>query len=129
MAVLQCIRGLPGSGKTTLAKALVSSGLFSCYYEADMWMVEHGIYKFQPEKLRYCHASCQLAVEEALIAGKSVIVSNTSCSLREVNIYRDMAKLRNADFQVVELKSPWKSVHNVPAAKLAEMNTRWEKVA
>lgn len=128
MLVLQCIRGLPGSGKTTLAKALVSSGLFHAYYEADTYMTEYGVYKFDPDKLQYCHNSCQLAVEEALIDNKSVIVSNTSCSLREVNVYRDIAKRNNALFQVVEVKGPWKSIHNVPAAKIAEMSHRWEKV-
>lgn len=124
---LLVIRGLPGSGKTTVAKNLVSSGLFDIYLEADIWMKEHGVYKFDPAKLEHCHQCCQVCAAQSLET-KNVIVSNTSLSRREVEVYRQIALRMNAHFQIMELKSPWKSVHNVPTAKLREMSTRWENL-
>jgi tRNA uridine 5-carbamoylmethylation protein Kti12 len=45
MKTLILLRGLPGSGKTTLAKSLVTKDY--CHKEADMYFVdEFGNYKF-----------------------------------------------------------------------------------
>ena len=45
--VLFLIRGLPGAGKSTLAK-----NLGALFFEADMYFLEGNEYKFNPLKLR-----------------------------------------------------------------------------
>lgn len=126
---LLIIRGLPGAGKTTIAKALCESNLFSTYVEADMFMKNAaGEYEYDPSKLEYCHRKCQIQVEEALVRGDNVIVSNTSLTHKEVEDYRKIAFAHNANVQIMELKSPFKSVHNVPAASLVAMSGKWENL-
>ena len=126
---LLIIRGLPGAGKTTIAKALVEAGLFPTYVEADHYMLdEEGNYDFCPENLEYCHRKCQNHVEEYLRSGRSIIVSNTSLTHKEVETYRKIAALHHANVQIMELKSPFKSIHNVPSASLVAMAGKWENL-
>lgn len=129
---LTIICGVPGSGKSTVAKALVSAGYADIYYEADMWMMENGEYIFKPEKLRYAHVSCQKAVETALIDNKNVIVSNTSVSAKERNTYTKMAKEYDCNLQLMRLDGNFGSIHNVPLEKVEEMrqklNESWGKI-
>ncbi len=40
MKHLWIIRGLPGSGKTTLAKIIASGLDDTVHFEADMWMID-----------------------------------------------------------------------------------------
>ena len=52
--VLFIVRGLPGSGKTTLAKSLGS-----VHFEADMYFMEGNEYKFDITKIKKAHEWCQ----------------------------------------------------------------------
>jgi energy-coupling factor transporter ATP-binding protein EcfA2 len=51
------LRGLPGSGKTTLARSL--GGM---HMEADKYLMYSGKYEFDASKLRDAHNWCQNAV-------------------------------------------------------------------
>ena len=62
--IIYIIRGLPGSGKTTLAHNLVSR---HCCVAADDFMVdENGDYAFDASKLGECHRRCTEAVESMM---------------------------------------------------------------
>ncbi len=52
--ILYLLRGLPGAGKSTLAKSIGA-----IYFEADMFFMEGNEYKFNPLKLKDAHAWCQ----------------------------------------------------------------------
>lgn len=49
---LYIIRGAPGSGKSTKAKALIAENLDLLHFEADMFFEQDGPYKFNPGRLR-----------------------------------------------------------------------------
>ena len=51
---LYILRGLPGAGKSTLAK-----NVGAVYFEADMFFMEGNEYKFDNTKLRKAHDWCQ----------------------------------------------------------------------
>ena len=73
MKELFLLRGLPGSGKSTLAKSLVGE-----HFEADMYFVRDGEYKFDANKLSNAHKWCKISVEECMnLRYNRVIVSNT----------------------------------------------------
>jgi len=127
MADLYIIRGVPGSGKTTLAEKMNDSGMIDVYFEADMMMIDHdGNYKFDPSKLSFCHDQCQRAVDVALTVGHNVAVSNTFTRKWEMKPYFDMAKKHGAQVTVIVCQGDFSNVHGVPNGKVQAMRDRFE---
>lgn len=114
------IRGLPGSGKSTRAKALGMVGFE--HFEADMFFERDGVYEYDSSRIREAHAWCQKMARQALACGKRVVVSNTFTRLQEMEPYRNMAKR----VRVVEVRGNWGNLHGVPAAAVQRMAERWE---
>ena len=82
MKKLYIVRGLPGSGKSTFAEALVGSDFLVC--EADKYFIVDGEYKFDATKLRQAHEWCKNRVEtymkDSLVNDqfyREIAVSNT----------------------------------------------------
>lgn len=114
---LICIRGHQGSGKSTLAKEL-SAELDYFHYEADQyWYRPDGRYSFNPEELGNAHRWCRRNVEKSLLTG-SVVVANTSRTLKEVKEYERIAKKAKATFIVVRCVGEYQNVHGVPQEKV-----------
>lgn len=121
MKTLYIVRGLPGSGKSTYAKSL---GI--AHYEADMYFMRDGEYKFNPSSLKRAHAWCFNQVEDCMEEGKDVVVSNTFTTVNEIVDYVVLAGEHGYHVEVVEVKTSYGSVHNVPEATLAKMKARWQ---
>lgn len=145
-STLVLVRGLPGSGKTTLAYALrrlagqddmvPAKWVGAQCFAADNWMVnEAGKYEFDPSKLRAAHEACQAAVAGQLYKGGRAIVHNTFSQQWEMAPYRALAALRGVPVEVVDLfdagltdaELAERNVHGVPVATIAAMRARWEK--
>ncbi|MDB4806904.1 ATP-binding protein [Pseudomonadales bacterium] len=116
------IRGLPGSGKSTMARKLNGHK----HFEADMYFEKNGAYVFEAEKLQCAHDWCYEGVSKALRAEHKVVVSNTFVQLWELNPYVRLASSLGVSYQVVHAVGSWKSIHNVPVGTLDRMPTRWE---
>jgi predicted kinase len=128
-AHLHIISGIPGQGKSTLARKLVEEGKADCYFEADMYMVdESGEYSFNARKLGYCHNQCQKMVQEALEKGLRVIVSNTSLTKKEAAPYVNMARELCATIQITHMPIDvvYGSIHGVPDWKVEIMKDKKE---
>lgn len=121
---LLLIRGLPGSGKTTMAKAYAVKGYVHC--EADQYFDNDGTYVFDASKLSAAHADCLRRTIEALDAFDSVVVSNTFTRQWEMEPYRLAAKRRGVLFRVIEAVGEWPNVHGVPDETIERMRARWE---
>lgn len=125
------IRGVPGSGKTTLAKSTMAAaslmGTPLKHFEADQYFEdENGVYTFDASLLRHAHAACQFQTEEALLHGYNVIVSNTFTTLKEVRPYHDIAERVGCDFEILEATGNYTSVHNVPEEAMIRMRERYQ---
>jgi predicted kinase len=124
MKELFLLRGLPGSGKSTLAKSLVGE-----HFEADMYFVRDGEYKFDANKLSNAHKWCKVSVEECMNLGyKRVIVSNTFTKEWEMKPYYEMAEEYGYRVYslIVENRHGGVNEHGVPDETLEEMENRFQ---
>ena len=120
MPTLKIIRGASGSGKTTLAQNLGD------YFEADMFFIKDGKYKFDFRKLKEAHKWCQEVVENRMMFGESVVVSNTFTKIWEMQPYLDMADRYGFDIQIIHCQGKFKNVHGVPEEKVQQMRDNFE---
>jgi len=99
---LYLLRGIPGAGKSTLAKQLGCT-----HFETDTFFMVDGEYKFDPSKLRDAHKWCQAWEMEA---------------------YMELAKSWNYRVFsiIVENRHDGVNQHSVPEDKLQVMKDRFE---
>lgn len=116
------VRGLPGSGKSTVAKAL--SGF--THVEADMFWMDNGEYKFDVTMLPLAHAWCARRTRELLEMGSDVVVSNTFTTLKELKPYFELAKEFGIIPQVITCEANYGNIHNVPDETLVKMKARFK---
>lgn len=133
------IRGLPGSGKTTLAKVLSDGIIFGggkcSIFEADDYFMDAGVYNFDPKMLHNAHQLCQSNARNAAEhTSASVIISNTFSCRWEMEPYIQIASEFGMRLTVIDLFDSGltnqelcnRNVHNVPAVSLTRMRQRWE---
>ena len=123
MKELFLLRGLPGAGKTTLAKSI--EGM---YIEADKYFMDGDEYKFDASKLKEAHAWCQNAVRVWMGSQGRIIVSNTFTQEWEMQPYYDLAEKYGYRVYslIVENRHGGVNEHGVPEEKLVQMKNRFE---
>lgn len=126
MPKLILIRGIPGSGKSTLARALVKAAMVNVHYEADQFFInpQTGMYKWFPEGLRDAHDYCYDNTYQALSEGKSVAVSNTFTTEKEIWEYRHLATLFGIIVQEIICMGEFDSVHDLPKEAMERFRKR-----
>lgn len=125
---LLLLRGLPGSGKTTLGATLAASCMWPLH-EADHYFYDgDGNYNFDPAYLPEAHAQCQERTESCLRQNQSCVVANTATTEWEVQQYAAIAERTGAVLQtvIVENRHGGESRHAVPKATIARMADRFE---
>lgn len=115
---LVLIRGLPGSGKTTMAKAMVDH----VHVEADQFFDVDGVYRFDRSRICLAHEWCQSETRAALSRTLDVVVSNTFTEMWELEPYLRMAD----NVRIIETVGRWQNVHGVPEHAVHLMRQRWE---
>jgi len=123
---LTLIRGIPGSGKSTLAKRLLLSYEEAVHYEADMYFVKDGVYKYISDEIPNAHMWCQQKTFNSLRNNMDVIVSNTFVKINQMQPYIDMARMFAVRIQVIECKGYFGSIHNVPVEAIKRFKDNWE---
>lgn len=125
MTKLILIRGLPGSGKSTIANLMTE-----CHHvEADHFFLNAmGEYEFNPAKLPMAHEACFLLTKALLEEHNNVVVANTFSRQWEIQPYLDLAKKMGIQPILIEAKGNFKSIHNVPEEAIQRMKDRWEQI-
>lgn len=133
MGRLTLIRGLPGSGKSTLAKALCSmlnsDEVYTTHLEADMYFVDKttGVYEYNRMEIGDAHEWCQSETYSELMAGRSVIVSNTFTKMSEMESYFHIAQdCLGTVPNIILCQGDYGSVHGVPENIMENMRKRFE---
>lgn len=133
MKKLYIVRGLPGSGKSTFAEALVGSDFLVC--EADKYFIVDGEYKFDGTKIKQAHEWCKNRVEtymkDSLVNDqfyREIAVSNTFTQEWEMESYYKLAEQYGymVFSIIVENRHGGVNQHGVPADKLEQMKNRFE---
>ena len=126
---LYIVRGIPGSGKSTFAKSLGGA-----HFEADMFFMKNGEYKYDMFKIKEAHKWCQDSVNTAMILNttaalnETIVVSNTFTQEWEMKPYFDLAETHGYKVFsiIVENRHGGTNEHGVPDEVLTKMSERFE---
>lgn len=109
------LRGVSGSGKTTISKLFSDSVTVSA---DDYFTDKEGNYNFNPEFLGRAHDECyrKFVYQVDWNAYDTIIVANTNTSSKEFERYEEYAKSKGCKVfhLVVENRHGNESIHNVP---------------
>ena len=129
--VLFLVRGLPGSGKSSIAAAIAPKSV-----SADDFFMQGDKYLFDPKKLADAHAYCQNTTAHFLSLHEvgSVAVANTFTSRWEMEPYLLMAQTAGARVVVIDTFDAGLdddslsriNLHGVPVEAIAAMRARFE---
>lgn len=135
------LRGLPGSGKSTMAERLkywleLDNSMYGLICSADDYFQRFGrAYQFDQASLPQAHAWCQGKALAGIEMGVDLIIDNTNTRLWEMQPYLDMADRYGLDLYVLEPNTPWarnvdelfkRNTHGVPREAIERMLDRWE---
>ena len=119
------LRGLPGSGKTTLAEKFGSKAICT----ADDYHVDrNGNYNWKPENIGKAHEWCQRKCRHFMKEGIPIIlVANTNTTERELKPYYDLARQfgYKTFSTIVENRHGGQNIHKVPEKTLEKMEKRF----
>ena len=119
------IRGLPGAGKSSLAKVIAPEQ----NYEADDYFTdENGSYEFVFDKLNEAHKQCLDSVEHDMQQDiLHIAVANTFTCKREIVNYYELAEEYNYSIFIIHCQNDFGSIHNVPDETVKRMKQRWQE--
>lgn len=141
MKTLILIRGLQGSGKTTLAKMIIhnraSNPSLNDHVPSgfdvsadEFFCLNTGEYDFDSTKLNEAHKWCQKQCRDAMNIkcemSELIVVHNTFAQQWEVDPYLAMAKEYAYTVQMIECQGHFDNIHHVPKETIDRTRNRWE---
>jgi predicted kinase len=125
------LRGIPGSGKTTLGNVILKNFVTDqpdVLSADDFFINEDGSYVFDATKLKEAHNDCLLRCANKM---KNqifrIVVANTFTQEWEMDKYFEIAERYNYRVHsiIVENRHNGENIHGVPSDKLEQMKNRF----
>lgn len=136
MKTLIVIRGLSGSGKSTIASLICSGNEDRLMISSDDYFTsEDGVYSFDFTKLKEAHEWCKSEVASAMDEEWGVIVvHNTFTRKWEVDPYLNLASKNAYQVQILsmfdgglsDLQLSQRGLHSLPTHQIQKQRNRWE---
>ena len=126
------LRGLPGSGKSTLGNVILqlpNNNPQEVLSADDFFVNNEGEYIFDGTKLKEAHNYCQFRCSERMRQQiVRIVVANTFTEDWEMKPYFEMAERYNYRIHtiIVENRHGNENIHGVPTDKLQQMKNRFE---
>ena len=115
------VRGLPGSGKTTLAREIA----MECGYvhiENDMYFETEEGYIHDRSRLSDAQLWCFNLARDTVLMGKKVVISNVFTKIAHMRNFLELSD----SVAVIECAGEFGSTHGVPPDVIHRMRARWE---
>jgi len=101
---LYLMQGVPGSGKSFMAKIIADQTEGKIYSTDALWYDDEGKYNFDADKLGEKHRLNQALVSEAMVDGReSIIVDNTNLTQDSIKPYVLLAEIHGYLIQVIRV--------------------------
>ncbi|KFW12353.1 NEDD4-binding protein 2-like 2 [Fulmarus glacialis] len=134
--LLLILRGLPGSGKSTLSRILLGQSRDGIVFSTDDYFRQQDGYAYNAAQLGDAHDWNQKRAKQAMEQGKSpVIIDNTNTQAWEMKPYVEVALEKGYKVEFHEPDTWWKfdpeelekrNKHGVTREKIAQMLERYE---
>ena len=123
------VRGLPGSGKTTLSRILSGSGKYPVFSIDDYFTDSEGKYTFDYSKNYLAYKACEENTEKAIAEGnKIVFVDHTFTIDWEMEPYFKLAAKYDCRLHVITVENYHGSenVHDVSKEQIQKMAEKYK---
>lgn len=131
MKIAYIMRGVPDSGKSTVAKSIVGGA--GAVHSTDAYFYRDGQYQFDPSLLGEYHRKNLQAFSESVCKGIPVVIcDNTNVKREHWKPYAQVAHNAGYIVAVVTLPHPepsaaaQRNTHNVPEHAIRRMIELWE---
>ena len=121
------LRGLPGSGKSTVA-AVLAGKEFPVFSVDDFFTTDDGSYEFRYRENHLAYKKCEENVRQAMESGRGkIFVDNTFTMDWEMEPYFRMASEFGYRLHVmtVEHYHSGKNIHDIPEEQLQKMAAKY----
>jgi predicted kinase len=123
------IRGVPGSGKSTLGAVLSESGKYPVFSVDDFFTDANGNYKFDHLKNHLAYEQCRMNTERSMKDGiKKIFVDNTFTMDWEMDPYIKLASTYSYELFVITVENYHgsKNIHEIPEEQIEKMKSKYK---
>lgn len=128
------LRGLPGSGKSDIAKKLVGNGII---HSTDSYLTKNGRYEFDQENIaKYHHYNLMSSIRSMKKGISPIIIDNTNIVALHCLNYVEQGKMYGYEIVIIEPEAPWafdveelvkRNSHDVPRDTIIDMLQKYEE--